>query len=172
MNCGNSEPVAENEPVSLLHHRSSMYAIIIYNIKTFLLKINVQKCVVKVTIFYTKLQLSQRKVLNGVHTHQFNIYHSHNKTLSMQCTQELYRCTEDGCSHSYTLKNNLLRHLKTAHGKYESKGRYLCQLEACGKKFYQAKLLKQHYFKEHNINIGMHYTSTHIAASYLTSWHG
>ena len=29
--------------------------------------------------------------------------------------------------------------------------------------FYQAKLLKQHYFKEHNINIGMHYTSTHIA---------
>ena len=27
MNCGNSEPVAENEPVSLLHHRSSMYAI-------------------------------------------------------------------------------------------------------------------------------------------------
>jgi len=30
-------------------------------------------------------------------------------------------------------------------------------------KFYQAKLLKQHYFKEHNISIGMHYESTDTA---------
>ena len=103
-----------------------------------------------------------------MHYHQF-ISTICNKSLHVHaCTQELYRCTEDGCSHSYTLKNNLLRHLRTAHGKYDSKGRFLCQLESCGKNFYQAKLLKQHYFKEHNIIIGMYYTST--LYSYLTSW--
>jgi len=31
------------------------------------------------------------------------------------------------------------------------------------KKIYQAKLLKQHYFKEHDISIGMHYASIHTA---------
>jgi len=35
--------------------------------------------------------------------------------------------------------------------------------------FYQAKLLKQYYFKEHNISIGVHYASAHIVndASYV-----
>ena len=76
------------------------------------------------------------------------------KNLQYMHTQELYRCTEDGCSHSYTLKNNLIHHLKTAHSKHEDKGRFICHLETCGKKFYHAKLLKQ-YLKEHNVSIGM-----------------
>ncbi|XP_065903838.1 P43 5S RNA-binding protein-like [Dysidea avara] len=62
-------------------------------------------------------------------------------------------CPEEGCKSSYTLKKNLQRHLRTAHGKTESNGRFLCQWKTCEKAFFHAKELKQHYLSEHQINI-------------------
>jgi len=44
----------------------------------------------------------------------------------------------------------------------KAKGDFFVSWKPVGK-IYQAKLLKQHYFKEHNISIGMHYASTHTA---------
>jgi len=70
------------------------------------------------------------------------------------CTKGIHWCTEDGCNRSYTVKKSLQRHLKAAHNKYDSKGRFICQVETCEERFFHAKGLKQHYFKQHNIIIG------------------
>ena len=50
------------------------------------------------------------------------------------------------------MKKNLQR---PAHNKHESKGKFICQQEACTERFVHARALKQHYFKLHNIIIGI-----------------
>ena len=45
----------------------------------------------------------------------------------------------------------LQRHLKSVHGKCENKGRFTCDVEACGERFYHAKRPMQHYQDKHNI---------------------
>ena len=58
------------------------------------------------------------------------------------------------------MKKNLQRHLKAAHNKHDSKGRFICQQETCEERFVHAKGLKQHYFKQHNIIIGNYFNFT------------
>jgi len=66
----------------------------------------------------------------------------------------VFHCPEDGCSKSYSRKKNLQRHMKTAHGieSCNAAGRFICHLSTCGKAFFHARTLKQHYLK-HNIQI-------------------
>ena len=51
---------------------------------------------------------------------------------------------------------------KSVHGKREDNGRFACQVEACGERFYHAKGLMQHYQDKHNI-----ITSKYPHASYM-----
>ena len=78
------------------------------------------------------------------------------------CMQEWHWCPEDDCECRYTQRKNLQRHLKSVHGKREDNGRFACQVEACGERFYHAKGLMQHYQDKHNI-----ITSKYPHASYM-----
>ena len=66
----------------------------------------------------------------------------------------MFHCSEDGCSHSYSRKDNLQRHMKTVHGldDFSAARRFVCHIGTCRKAFFHATKLKDHY-QEHGIQI-------------------
>ena len=64
----------------------------------------------------------------------------------------MFQCLMDGCSHSYSRKDNRDRHMKTVHGIEAAAGRFTCHVATCRMAFFHAANLKQHY-KKHGIHI-------------------
>ena len=64
----------------------------------------------------------------------------------------VFHCLMDGCSHSYSRKHNLHRHMRSVHGIDSASGRFICHVDTCKEAFFHAANLKQHY-KKHGIHI-------------------
>ena len=68
-----------------------------------------------------------------------------------------HTCPISGCGKSYSRKDNLRQHIKSAHPDYTSTGiacRYKCDIYGCQKAFYQATLLIKHLEADHKVTVG------------------
>ena len=68
-----------------------------------------------------------------------------------------HTCRISGCGKSYSRKDNLRQHIKSAHPDYTSTGiacRYKCDIYGCQKAFYQATLLIKHLEADHKVTVG------------------
>ena len=63
----------------------------------------------------------------------------------------------DGCSHSYSRRYSLQRHITSVHGDEHvvstTAKRFTCHIRSREESFYHASRLTQHYKMKHNINI-------------------
>ena len=68
-----------------------------------------------------------------------------------------FSCPVDGCSHSFSRRFNLQRHMKSLHGDNHvastSAGRFVCHFQSCGEQFYHASKMIQHYKMKHGTRI-------------------
>ena len=71
--------------------------------------------------------------------------------------KRVFSCPVDGCSHSFSRRYNLQRHLKSLHGDEHvastSAGRFVCHIKSCGEQFYHASKMIQHYKMKHGTHI-------------------
>ena len=68
-----------------------------------------------------------------------------------------HTCRISGCGKSYSRKDNLRQHIKSANPDYTSTGiacRYKCDIYGCQKAFYQATLLIKHLEADHKVTVG------------------
>lgn len=68
-----------------------------------------------------------------------------------------HACPVERCGKSYSRKDNLRQHIKSAHPDHASTERtcrYRCDDEGCLKSFYQATQLIKHLEQDHKITVG------------------
>ena len=75
-------------------------------------------------------------------------------------------CPVEKCSHSYSRRYNLQRHITSVHGDEHvvsaTAKRFTCHIESCDESFYHASQLTQHYKMKHNMNMSKCKTTLYI----------
>ena len=69
-----------------------------------------------------------------------------------------FACPEDGCTKSYSRKDNLLQHLRKYHHIPATKcGRFKCSVGGCQECYFHRTELLKHLRAAHDVHVGKHY---------------